>query len=128
MIYTVYSDPDDNPEFAAKSSEPLPEIPLPEKQHNIKRTKRHQKIEGQGNFQTAAKPAASIKAQDNGQLRHRLACLLSPSDVARGYEILQMAAEEVDYLCRKLSSGRLTEEDLVRLRAKFAAQRHEKRL
>lgn len=43
VVYTVYSNPDDNPNLSVKTDEPLPELPCPAKPDHLIRTDRNQK-------------------------------------------------------------------------------------
>jgi hypothetical protein len=126
-VYTVYSDPDDNPDVEAKIHEPLPEIPPPENQVHIRRTDTHQVFKKEKTFNIEALPpppsSSSSKPLRVDVLQHRLAERLSPGDVAAGYGMLP-EGRDLDELCRKQASGALTEQDLARVKLNFIARRN----
>jgi hypothetical protein len=123
VVYTVYSNPDDNPNFMAKTDEPLPEAPLPENTDHIIRTDRDQKyIKGKilkAAVPTHTEPATKIVRRD--ARRDQLANRLSPHDRKMGYEMLTEGAV-LDELLRKLIAGTLTEADLVPIRRAYIAR------
>jgi hypothetical protein len=123
-VYTVYSDPDDNPHFAVKTAEPCPEIPLPENQDNIKRTESYKNINKQVAFKKAAmaapaRPAIS-RTRRNAE-RDALAYRLCPEDSEWGYELFP-AEGTVNELLRKLASGTLTDQDLGAVKGEYLAR------
>jgi hypothetical protein len=119
-VYTVYSDPADNPDFEVKTAEPCPEIPLPENQGNIKRTESYKNINKQVAFkkETIAAPQPAIRRPYRSARRDELADRLCPSDREWGYE---MFPDEniVNELLQKLALGILTEQDLLPVRQQY---------
>jgi hypothetical protein len=114
VVYTVYSNADDNPDLAVKTREPLPESPLPEKTDHLIRTDRDQINTERKSFKAAVSaPAAdtTVKLLRRNANRDRLADRLSPHDRNMGYEMLAEGAV-LDDLLRKILTDTLTEADL----------------
>jgi len=117
VVYTVYSNPDDNPALRVKTDEPLPESPLPANTDHLIRTDRDQE------YKTRIIKAADRVSQSNqasnvvrrDPLRDQLADLLFPTDRSTGYEMLSEGAV-LDELVGKLSAGTLDEADLMPIR------------
>jgi hypothetical protein len=117
VVYTVYSNPDDNPALRVKTEEPLPEAPLPANTDHLIRTDRDQKYKTR-----VIKPAAPVPPSNarssvvrRDALRDQLADLLYPHDRSTGYEMLSEGAVLEDLL-RKLAAGTLIDDDLVSIR------------
>jgi len=123
VVYTVYSNSDDNPNLRVKTAEPLPEAPLPENTDHIIRTDRDQKyIKGRilkAAVPTHTEPATKIVRRD--ARRDQLADRLSPHDRKMGYEMLTEGAV-LDELLRKLIADTLTEADLVPIKRAYIAR------
>jgi hypothetical protein len=108
VVYTVYSNPDDNPNFKAKTDEPFPGAPFPENTDRIIRTDGDQKYTKGRKFFKAAVPTPHIdpatKVVRRDAHRDQLADRLSPHDRKMGYEMLTEGAV-LDELLRKLIAG-----------------------
>jgi len=114
VVYTVYSNPDDNPNLRVKTDEPLPEPPLPANADHLIRTDRNQEykisIIQTGVPVLPSNPATNVVRRD--PFRDQLAERLYPGDPSTGYEMLSEGPVLEDLL-RKLSAGTLIEADLM---------------
>jgi hypothetical protein len=121
VVYTVYSNPDDNPNFRVKTDEPLPEAPLPANPDHLIRTDRNQKY-----ITTIIKPVVPAPSRNSAStvvrrnpLRDQLADLLFPDDRSTGYEMLN-EDPLLEELVRKLSANTLDDDtDLMPIRKAY---------
>jgi hypothetical protein len=120
VVYTVYSNPDDNPNLRVKTDEPLPEAPLPAITDHLIRTDRDQEYKRR--ITKAAAPVSQSNLASNvvrrDPLRDQLAELLFPGDPSGGYEMLS-EGPVLDDLVQKLSAGTLIDADLRPIRVAY---------
>jgi hypothetical protein len=121
VVYTVYSNPDDNPALRVKTDEPLPEAPLPANPDHLIRTDRNQKY-----ITRIIKPVVPAPSRNSASnvvrrnpLRDQLADLLFPDDRSTGYEMLS-EGPLLEELVRKLSANTLDDDtDLMPIRKAY---------
>jgi len=121
VVYTVYSNPDDNPNLSVKAAEPLPEVPCPAKPDHLIRTDRNQKY-----ITRIIKPVVPAPSRNSASnvvrrnpLRDQLADLLFPDDRSTGYEMLS-EGPLLEELVRKLSANTLDDDtDLMPIRKAY---------